>query len=326
MGIQCDKNNICYNFCETESDSKIEAMLNQSKYNDEDAPSPEGNDIIYLNLDFLDLDEEKEKLLKNKIGRINFKDLFMESLSNEFMNLLRKNENLFYSKNFLEGICKEYGLLGRSKNINQAFKIYKDGADIKYDYMCMYRLHRIYLDDYEKFKLKKNYELERLYLYKCFAYIPYQIINQQYNLLNRINITNEIGIYFDYLDESKFNNFSKFINYIRTNLDKYNITYNDTLLMEAVIFSEFDINAKNYENYLNVFLEINKENNNDIAYYESLLKYCNFYYEFAGNNCNKKIIKDIFDKLIDSEYYKACYDYGKFLVQEEKLDEAKNMF
>ena len=327
MGIQCDKDNICYRFCEAELDSKNEAKFNQFIYHDEEVILPEGNDIIYLIPDFLELDEEKEKLLKNKIGRINFKDLFMESLSKEFLDLLKKNENLFYANNFLEGICKEYGILGRSKNIEQAFKIYKDGADFNYDYMCMYRLHRIYFDDYEKFKLKRNYELDRLYLYKCFAFVPYQIIDQQYNILNSIDITNELRIYFNYLDESAFNNFSQFINYVRTNLLKFNITYNDTLLMENVIFSKFDINAKNnYDNYLNAFLEINKKYNNDMAYYESLLKYCNFYYEFAGNNCNKKIVKDIFEKLINSEYYKACYDYGKFLVQEEKLDEAKNIF
>ena len=327
MGIQCDKNNICYNFCKAESDSENEAKLIQFVYCDEDAPSPEGNDLINLSPDFLILDEEKEKLLKNKIGLINFKDLFMDSLSNEFLSLLKKNEKFFYAKNFLEGICKEYGLLGRSKNINEAYKIYKEGADFKYDYMCMYRLHRIYLNDYEKFKIKRNFELDRLYLYKCFAFIPYQIINQEYNILNRIDITNELRIYFNYLDESKFNNFSQFINYIRNNLNLFNIKYNDTLLMEAVIYNEFDINVKsNYNNYLNLFLKINKENNNDMAYYESQLKYCNFYYEFAGNNCNKKIVNDIFDKLINSEYYKACYDYGKFLVGEEKLDEAKNMF
>ena len=56
-------------------------------------------------MDVLILDEEKEKLFKNKIGSINFKDLFMESLSDEFLKLFAKNENLYHSKSFLEGIC-----------------------------------------------------------------------------------------------------------------------------------------------------------------------------------------------------------------------------
>jgi len=37
-------------------------------------------------------------------------------------------------------------------------------------------------------------------------------------------------------------------------------------------------------------------------------------------------VNDIFDKLINSEYYKAAWDYGKFLIQEEKYDDAKKIF
>ena len=44
----------------------------------------------YPKLDIIRIDEEKEKLLKNKIGSINFKDLFMTSLSPEFFNLFKK--------------------------------------------------------------------------------------------------------------------------------------------------------------------------------------------------------------------------------------------
>lgn len=109
----------------------------------------------YPKLDLLKIDEEKVRLLKNKIGSVNFKDLFLESLSTEFINLFKANKNKFYAQSFLEGICKEYGLMGKSKDINEAFKIYKKGADFGYDYLCMYRLHRIFQVDYEKFKLKK---------------------------------------------------------------------------------------------------------------------------------------------------------------------------
>ena len=55
-------------------------------------------------------------------------------------------------------------------NKSKAFKAYKDGADNKYDYFCMYRLHRIFLNDYQIFNLERNIDLDRLYLYKCFAY------------------------------------------------------------------------------------------------------------------------------------------------------------
>ena len=109
----------------------------------------------YPELYLLKYDEEKDKLLKNKIGSINFKELFIESLYPEFLNLFEKNQNIFYYKSFLEGICKEYGLMGRKQDIKEAYQIYKNGADFNYDYLCMYRLHRIFFIDYEKFKLKK---------------------------------------------------------------------------------------------------------------------------------------------------------------------------
>ena len=197
----------------------------------------------YPKLKILKLEEEKEKLIKNKIGSINFKDLFMESLSKEFFDLFKKNEKLFYAKPFLEGICKEYGLMGRSQNVKEAYKIYKDGADLQYDYLCMYRLHRIYLDDYGKFGLRRNYELDRLYLYKCYAYIPYLIIAQQFSILNKINITNELQIYFDYLDNSKFT-LNKFLNFLEDNLTEFKIKKNDILLMKYIIYSIFNAEVK----------------------------------------------------------------------------------
>ncbi len=279
----------------------------------------------YPKLNILKLDQEKEKLLKNKLGSINFKDLFMESLSKEFLDLFRKNEHLFYAETFLEGICKEFGLLGRSKNIKEAYKIYKDGADLKYDYMCMYRLHRIYLDDYEKFNLKRNYELDRLYLYKCYAYIPFQIIDQTYYILNKINITNELEMYFKYLDDNKFTTIGLFINFLKTHITEFKNTNNDISLMEYVISSNFNGDVKKDYQCLDSFLEIKKENNDDMAYYEAQLKYCNFYIEYSGDKCDKKKVNDIFDKLINSEYHKAAYDYGRFLIQEEKFDDAKKM-
>ena len=121
-------------------------------------------------------DNEKEKIFINSIGRVNFKDLFLESLSPQFLKLFKENSNLFYSQPFLEGISYEYGLFDKSKDAKKAFRIYKNGADLKSDYLCMYRLNRIFLTDYEEFGKKKNRDLHRLYLYKCFGYLPFLII------------------------------------------------------------------------------------------------------------------------------------------------------
>ena len=152
----------------------------------------------------------------------------------------------------------------------------------------MYRLHRIYLDDYEKFNLKRNYELDRLYLYKCYAFSPYLMIDQSYYILNKINLTNELETYFDILDERKFTNLGLFINFLKTHTTEFKITKNDISLMEYVISSMFREEVRNDYQCLDSFLEIKKENNDDMAYYEAQLKYCNFYLEYSGDKCDKK--------------------------------------
>jgi hypothetical protein len=124
------------------------------------------------------IDSEKEAIINNSIGTINFKELFMEFLSPSFLNLFKQNSKLFYSQDFLEGICYEYGLMDNKMDKTAAFKIYQKGADYNNDYLCMYRLHRIFLTDFKDFGLKRNNDLDRFYLYKCIAYSPYLIIKK----------------------------------------------------------------------------------------------------------------------------------------------------
>ena len=159
--------------------------------------------------------KEKEKLIINSIGKINFKELILEGLTPEFLKLFHENSQLFYSKPFLDGISYEYGLFGKSKDIVKAFEIYKTAADFECDYLCMYRMHRIFLTDYEDFGIKKNGDLHRLYLYKCFAYLPYLIIDKNYYLMNKIDVANEITILNNEFDNQNSENFDKFINFLK---------------------------------------------------------------------------------------------------------------
>ena len=74
---------------------------------------------------------------------------------------------------------------------------------------------------------------------------------------------------------------------------------------------------------LDLFLDFQPGDN---AYYEAQLKYCNFYLELSGVNSDKPKIKKIFDNLIKLGYLKSSYDYGKFLIDEKRYDEAKSIF
>ena len=171
------------------------------------------NENIVENIKKINIKIENENIIYNAEKKINFKELFMDGLSQHFLNLFNDNSKLFYSKYFLEGICNEYGLIGKSINKDEAFKIYKEGADSKNEYLCMYRLHKIFSEDYKDFNLEKKNDLDKLYLFKCFAYLPYSILNGNYFIFNKINITYDIAVYLDNEDPSfeKFDNFMQIL-------------------------------------------------------------------------------------------------------------------
>ena len=89
--------------------------------------------------------------------------------------------------------------------------------------------------------------------------------------------------------------------------------------MKCVVYNYFTP-KETAKNYLDDFLKLEC---GDKAYYEARLKYCNFYLINSGDKSDKTKIKNIYDNLIKMDYYKACSDYGLFLVNEKKYDEAK---
>lgn len=97
------------------------------------------------------------------------------------------------------------------------------------------------------------------------------MIDQSYYILNKINLTNELDTYFDILDERKFTNLGLFINFLKAHTTEFKITKNDISLMEYVIISMFKEEVRNDYQCLDSFLEIKKENKDDMAYYEDNL-------------------------------------------------------
>jgi hypothetical protein len=266
------------------------------------------------------MEKESTRESKNIFNKNNnkeyFKELFMNYLSPTFLNLFKNNNKLFYNQSFIEGLSYEFGLMDKTKDIKEAFKVYKDGSDSKNDYLCMYRLYIIYLNDYEIFGIKKDKDLETIYLFKCFAYLPYSVINGNYFIFNKINITYEVALYIDN-HYSQFNDFENFIQQLNENKEKYNLTENNIKLMENIIKIYF------YSSKNKSYIKQLEEGDN-----EGRLKYNNFYLDLFKNNFNNDDLNKIrnnFERLINDKYYKAAYDYGHFLIKEKKYNEAKNI-
>jgi hypothetical protein len=123
----------------------------------------------------------------------------------------------------------------KKKDLKKALKIYKDAADFNYDYLCMYRMNRIFLSDYKDFGLEMNEDLHRLYLYKCFAYLPYLVMDNTYYLLNKIDVTSELIFILDKYENSNFEIFDKFMDFLEKNIKQFNLTANDIKLMKLVV-------------------------------------------------------------------------------------------
>ena len=165
----------------------------------------------------------------------------------------------------------------------------------------------------------KNLVLKRMKIYIDYIYINvlliylYSIMDNLYYLLNKIDVTYELALMLDEFDNSEFEIFDKFMNFLQNNKKHFNVTSNDIELMKYTLKCFF--NSDSVE-MLDSLLEIEKGDN---AYYEEKLKFCNFYLRNPGDNGDKEEIKTIFDNLIKAECYKACYDYGRFLMDEKKI-------
>ena len=234
-------------------------------------------------------------------------------LYQRFVDITKKS---CYSKFFL-GLDYEYGVNGKKKDLNKAFKTYIDAAENNNDTFAMFRLYHLFKKDYLKFN--KNYRdriLEKYYLFKCFSYLRYQEMERELHLCNRYDIKLEVIIHFEKEDIDR-NKFRKFIEFLKKYYSYYNIKKSD------VEFIEIIINIKIiYEDEMDIYLEItklsdliNNKENKDILEYE---------YKYAY--VNKLLIDEekeaIFKKLYDLKYYKSYIDYSLFLYSKNRNIEA----
>ena len=112
---------------------------------------------------------------------------------------------------FFEGLNYEYGINNYPLNLKKAFEIYKEAANNTTDTMSTFRLYNIYKNEFKKFNIsKRNRICEKFYIFKCYSFLRYPLMNRDEFLCNKFDILLEISIHSEEEDEY-LNKFHKFI-------------------------------------------------------------------------------------------------------------------
>ena len=226
---------------------------------------------------------------------------------------IEQMKNSEYS-GFFKGLNYEYGINGVKKDLEEAFRIYKKSADNTTDSLAMFRMYHFYKNNYINSGLKEREKiLELFYLFKCFCYLRYPIMQRRNNLFNRFDIKLEVLIHFDIEDHGK-KKFPKFIKHLKENFKFYDINKSDVDLIERVINiqiilnNESDINAEILKLY-----ELYTSNNNLEAYYKFIC---------FNESLNDEYKEKEFNNLYNKKYYRSFIDYALLLNSKNKKEEA----
>ena len=252
--------------------------------------------------------------LKGHVKLINYRDLLIRPLGPELTKIFEKNRNKYASKNFLKGIEYEYGSNNNKIDLKKAFSIYKEFSD-KNDFFCLYKMHIIYLLEYEKFCVKLDRNLEKFYLLKCLAYAPNYLCEYDKKIFNRIDLLEEIIGILD-IEDPNCEKHSEFLDYLDNNKDEFKLSENEYIFIKQVfklsIIDDEEYQIENLKELKKLIIQ-NQENN---LYYQVMSKGIYFQYKNLSSEIFlKSEIREFYNKILDNKIYEYYYDYGMDLLR-----------
>ena len=262
-----------------------------------------------------------DKLRENAII-LDYKKIFFEHLGPELNKLFEAKKKKVIIKNFLEAAQYEYGFFNQKIDLQKAFSLYKQYADEK-DYYCMYKMHIIYLCEYEKFNVNFSRTLEKLYLLKCFAFLPNYIYDWRLKLFEKIDVILEIAKALD-LEDMNFEKHKLFFDLLIHYKDQLNLSENDIDLMKGTFYCYF---CKQVDDGLNMIsfsilnsMTLMPQNEFDYAYYIAKNK-CVYFRESLKlqNLISDPEIETFYKEIVNKKLYEFYSDYGNYL-----LDKTEN--
>ena len=262
-------------------------------------------------------DSETVEKLKGYAKKPNYEKIFFEHLGPELKKIFNNKKDKVFINHFLEASQYEYGFLGAKIDLPKALSLYKKYADDN-DYFCMYKMHVIYLCEYEKFNVTLNRVLEKLYILKCLAYLPNYVYDWNIKLFDSIDVAYEVAEILD-LEDSDLEKHPLFLDLLNYQREKYNLTENDIYLMKGVFSCYFY--KEGSDTHLLAFSLLNsliKENDKDLAYYNPKNK-CIFFntYLKLENAISNSEAEEFYKSVENQKLYEFYGDYGNYLIDKK---------
>lgn len=267
-------------------------------------------------------DNEVVEKLKGYAKQLDYKRIFFEHLGPTLNKLFINKKDKVILKHFLEAAQYEYGFFNKKINLQEAFKLYKKYADQR-DTLCMYKMHLIYLCEYEKFNVNLNRVLEKIYLLKCFSYFPNYFFDWRLKLFEKIDVVMEIAQVLD-LEDNDLEKHKLFFDLLYSQKEKYNLSENDINLMKGVFSCIFLKDNENKEMNLMSFSILNSvtpKGELDYAYYHAKNKCIYFRTELDLESLmTEEEVENFYKEVENKKIYEIYGDYGNYLI--EKYDKS----
>ena len=230
----------------------------------------------------------------------NWNDILLSWLTPKLKQKLFSIIDKFEYKNFITGVQYEYGVDGVEKDLNKAYEIYKQNADTSTDTLSMYKMYMIHFKEYAKFGIQRDRNLEKFYLFKCFAFSNGSIINHDFALGNKVDLLTEVAQHLA-LEDPNLSKFVELINHLENN-NKYKIPTTDLQLIKSVLCFKFPNKDLSFNSIL-LFSKLNLSKNTEAIYKMGVL--------FMDIYINQASV--CFSLCEKNKYYRAYADYGLFL-------------
>ena len=262
------------------------------------------------------IDNEIVEKLKGFATKIDYKKLFYDDLGPELKKIFDKKKDVVYIKHYLEASKYEYGYDGEKIDLPKALSLYKKYADLN-DYFCMYKMHIIYLCEYEKFNVPLNRVLEKIYLLKCFAYLPNYIFDWNKKLFEKIDIKMEIAQMLD-LEDTNLEKHKLFFDLLYYQKEEYHLTENEINLIKGVFLCYFE-NEEERELSFTILNSIFPKNDLDLSFYYAKNKCIYFQSNLKlGNIISDSEIENFYKEVKDKKLYELYCDYGNYLLDKKE--------